>query len=99
MKSALLEFGINDIRFSQAWAKLEAFKKFYEDSETNIQMYYDGMIHEGFFSDFNFDKDADDPYHIEYNFTYMVYPHQSHALTTAASTPVLQAGLDVTQVI
>ena len=91
-------FLISDIRFSPAWIKLNGLKKFYDDSETHLKMYYDGAVYEGYFGDFSFVKDANDPFQINYNFMFMAYPNQTQWLTTAASLPAVQTTVDLANI-
>ena len=98
MQSYLRSIGINDIRFSEAWAKFEGFKKFYTDSEDDVNMYYDGAVYEGFFGNFNYRKDANDPFQIKYDFIFTAYPNQVHNISTAFSLPEVQVGFDIANV-
>lgn len=98
MKSMLDGIGISDIRFSPAWIKFEGFKKFWDEATTDVRMYYDGAVYTGYFDNINHTKDANDAYQMKYTFNFLIYPGQTHYLTTAASLPAVQAALDISQI-
>lgn len=68
----LLKYGINDIRLSKAWKKFEEFKKFYVLKNKKVLVLFEDEMFEGVFQRFDFARDADLPWRINYNFNLLV---------------------------
>lgn len=69
--------GIKDIRLSRTWLKFEAFRQFMVDPYARrgwVLVLFDMEAFLGYFESFNFSRDADEPWHINYDFLLKVDP-------------------------
>lgn len=68
----LIKYGVNDIRLSKAWRKLEEFKRFYVLKSKKVLILFEDEMVEGIFQKFDFTRNADLPWRIDFNFVLMV---------------------------
>jgi hypothetical protein len=73
---------LNDIRLSPAWLKFQRFQDFYDTASGDLMMVFDGVFYQGFFEDFSFSQDANNPFIINYNFKFSAYPDKVYNLFT-----------------
>jgi len=95
LQSELLSLGINDIKISPAWIKLKALDAFYEESIQNLKMYFLSEIHTGHFDSFNFVQDSEDPWQINYSFSFSSFAGESITLTEASRLSSIPFGSQI----
>jgi hypothetical protein len=65
-----------NIRQTDAYANFLQLKRFYEDANQDVALFFLGRFLQGALADFNFTEDADNPYQIKYEFKFDAYPEQ-----------------------
>jgi hypothetical protein len=70
----LNQLGIEDIRLSRAWLKFKSFDMFYAQHHKFLLVVFENEAMIGFFRNFNYTRDAHDPWQIKYSFSLNVFP-------------------------
>lgn len=63
-----------NIRQTIQYSNFLSLRKFYEEANQDIGLFYLGRFVTGVMSDFNFTEDANNPYEIKYTFKFEAYP-------------------------
>lgn len=85
--------GVRDQWFSSNWRRFETFQRFWEEYSNKseiLHMIFDREYTKGHITDFGYDRNADEPWQIEMDMNYIVYPDSRRSLMTMVPTPFLE---------
>lgn len=70
----LREQGVRDTKFSLNWMRFQQFQSLVLGATNDLKMLYDGKLYEGYVTGLQYVEDANNPFFIQYTFTFMAYP-------------------------
>ena len=84
--SSMVNAGISDPKFSLNFQRFSQLKNLSLSAANDLRLIYDGTMYTGSLENFDFDVDADNPFLIDYSFTFEAYPDSMKNITSLSST-------------
>ena len=71
----LASMGVRDVRLSAPYLKLATLERFYKQTTQRLLLTLYGRVYMGYLDDLSWTVDANNPYKIDYTFTFMAHPY------------------------